>query len=271
MTLQKSTLLFACLSLISSLDNGCRSNPKAPQVSQIRASSLGHYILSIGIRADDLQEKEEIETLLENSQEHVHIPVKNRYNKAMVLIKDILLLILAIPTMVTLFQQVPQSWQSHNQQQPQATTPLPGCNCGTSVAQALQLNCKYDTLAAAWLPDHCRDDELTDLFDRSGDGPNGTWTYWADFNHTQVLSVDQVGALADLPEGGSFYMTHRWHLVHCMFYWRKHIRSRMVGLTLEPRYDTESHVQHCFKMFGEDGKRGAMSGVALNSNRWDAV
>lgn len=49
-----------------------------------------------------------------------------------------------------------------------------GCYCGTSSTEAKSMGCKYDSLAAAWLPEHCRDDELTAEFDRSGDGPNGT-------------------------------------------------------------------------------------------------
>lgn len=49
-----------------------------------------------------------------------------------------------------------------------------GCYCGTSSAEAKSMGCKYDSLAAAWLPEHCRDDELTAEFDHSGDGPNGT-------------------------------------------------------------------------------------------------
>ncbi|KAH8203021.1 hypothetical protein TruAng_002855 [Truncatella angustata] len=222
-------------------------------------------------RAADSKGIEESEMLLESLEGQA--PPRNRglYRDSMFVLKDIVLLVLAIPTLFNLFELVLQDRQNHIRQKPQSTPSLPGCNCGNSVAQALQLNCRYDTLAAAWLPDHCRDDELTELFNHSGDGPNGSWTYWADFEHTQELSVGQLGALADLPEGGVFYMTHRWHLVHCMFYWRKQIRSKTIGITLEPRYDTESHVQHCYKMFGEDGTRGAMSGVALNSNRWDAM
>lgn len=51
------------------------------------------------------------------------------------------------------------------------------CSCGKSVAEALKLGCKYDLLASAWLPEQCRDDELSAEFDRSGPGPNGEWTY----------------------------------------------------------------------------------------------
>lgn len=196
-----------------------------------------------------------------------------RYQKSIAILKDLILLALAIPTLITLFRQavhhIHPSDPRHSEYKPGEA--LPGCNCGNSVAQALQLNCKYDTLAAAWLPPHCIDAELTALFDRSGDGPNGTWTYWADQKHTKEIPVEDLGALADEPEGGTFYSTHRWHLVHCFFYWRKAIRSKTIGVTLEERYDTESHAVHCSRMMDADSSRGSVSGVALNSNRWDAM
>jgi hypothetical protein len=50
-----------------------------------------------------------------------------------------------------------------------------GCDCGDSVAEATSLGCKFDSLSMAWLPEHCRDDELTAEFNTAGNGPNGTW------------------------------------------------------------------------------------------------
>lgn len=51
------------------------------------------------------------------------------------------------------------------------------CSCGKSVAEAIANGCKYDLLASAWLPEQCRDDELTAEFNKAGPGPNGEWTY----------------------------------------------------------------------------------------------
>lgn len=127
----------------------------------------------------------------------------------------------------------------------------------------MKLGCKYDALAAAWLPPHCIDDDFTALFERSGDGPNGTWTYWSDRAHSKEVAV------ADDPRNGRFYATYRWHIVHCFFYWRKAVRSQALGITLEDRYNTETHAIHCSKMIDANHTIGAVSGVALNSNRWD--
>jgi hypothetical protein len=47
---------------------------------------------------------------------------------------------------------------------------IEGCDCGESVAEAISLGCKFDALSMAWLPEHCRDDELTAEFDMTGKG-----------------------------------------------------------------------------------------------------
>ncbi|OJJ42284.1 hypothetical protein ASPZODRAFT_147589 [Penicilliopsis zonata CBS 506.65] len=141
---------------------------------------------------------------------------------------------------------------------------LEGCQCGNSIAEAMEMGCKYDSLAAAWLPEHCRDDELTAEFERSGDGPNGSWLYYKDTHHTEPMTVEEVAALGDQPEA-RFHMTGQWHKVHCLFYWRKEHRFRFNGKTVEPRSDTEAHIHHCGQIFmGET--YGTVSGVVFNTN-----
>ena len=57
-----------------------------------------------------------------------------------------------------------------------------------------------------------------------------------------------------------------WHVVHCIFYWRKQIRARHTGVTVEPRYNSEGHTHHCGAVFRERGDPGVMAGVALKSD-----
>ncbi|KAJ3480581.1 hypothetical protein NLG97_g8040 [Lecanicillium saksenae] len=223
--------------------------------------------------------KEEEETLLgDKSPAHGFTSqcAKNNksssvYHKTITVLKDVILLALAVPTLITLCQSTLNHFHSESTTERGVSFALPGCNCGDSVEQALELNCKYDSLAAAWLPPHCRDDELTAEFDTFGDGPNGTWQYWADVHHTKELAVDELGALADLPRGGPFCTTHRWHLMHCFFYWCKAIRSEELGTMLELRYHSDGHAKHCAEMLDADGKKGAQAGVVLNSNLWEAL
>jgi hypothetical protein len=84
------------------------------------------------------------------------------------------------------------------------------CDCGSSVAEAISLGCKYDSLAAAWLPGHCRDDELTAEFETKGPGPNGSWIYWADRDHKIEVSLEEIAAMGDDPSQ-HFRMSWEWH------------------------------------------------------------
>jgi hypothetical protein len=129
--------------------------------------------------------------------------------------------------------------------------PMPvTCYCGTTIAEARTLGCKFDSLSVSWLPKHCRDDELTAEFDRSGPGPNGEWSYWADLNATQPITVEEASMLAgNPPSRAAFYSTYGWHVAHCAFFWRKEFRQRAKGLMFEKRHDKESHIQHCYTWF----------------------
>jgi hypothetical protein len=70
--------------------------------------------------------------------------------------------------------------------------------CGNSTTEATALGCKYDTLASAWLPEPCRDDELTAEFDRAG--PGGSWKYYSDENLTTELTLAELALYGDRKE-----------------------------------------------------------------------
>ncbi|RAH52303.1 hypothetical protein BO85DRAFT_454193 [Aspergillus piperis CBS 112811] len=157
------------------------------------------------------------------------------------------------------------------------TQPEPdiSCNCGDTITEALSNDCKYDSLAAAWLPPACRNDELTSAFEKVGSNPDGSWPYFADVNMTRPLSLKEVSMLPDTRAGGGeaqnvFYTTHRWHLVHCMYYWKKMFLSQELGTTIERRYNNVGHIEHCLRAVLEQ-KEGldnvtTGAGVALHSD-----
>ncbi|KAI3546925.1 hypothetical protein CABS01_01157 [Colletotrichum abscissum] len=185
--------------------------------------------------------------------------------------KDLILVAFAISGFVSLLQS-PTNIHSHFQSEGTATPDnlhaapaVTSCDCGNSTAEAVTLGCKYDSLAAAWLPEHCRDDELTAEFERSGPGPDGQWTYWADTAHTQEISVEEIAKMADNQEEMRFHMSGHWHVLHCIFYWRKEYRARFNGKIVEPRSDNEKHIKHCGKIFLDPGY-GTVAGVALNTD-----
>lgn len=120
------------------------------------------------------------------------------------------------------------------------------CDCGDSIREAISRNCTYDTLATAWLPPYCRDEELTAEFDKAGPGPDGAWAYFADQEGKVPLNRSEVAALGD--KGGSFWASRDWHIVHCLFYWQKYHRMRYTKIIMEERFDSLHHVQHCVRL-----------------------
>ncbi|KAF4334293.1 hypothetical protein FBEOM_11878 [Fusarium beomiforme] len=189
------------------------------------------------------------------------------------LLKDLVLLSLAVPGFVALVApsvactQVQGILAAKSNQVIINTAPLGHCNCGSSVAEAVEMGCKYDALAAAWLPDQCRDDALTAEFERMGHEKDGKWPYYSDRNLTSKILAEDLGHKADEP-GFLFYSTGEWHMAHCLFYWKKQFRARFNNITVEPRYDNERHIQHCITVLLQPRalKGVVQAGVELDSD-----
>jgi hypothetical protein len=81
------------------------------------------------------------------------------------------------------------------------------CSCGKTVEEALAMGCKFDSHALAWLPEHCRDDELTAEFEKLGPLPDGSWELFATPDRTQPLNFSDIS----MKPGTKFYMTMEWH------------------------------------------------------------
>lgn len=143
----------------------------------------------------------------------------------------------------------------------QATTTPISCDCGRSIAEAEAMGCKYDTMAASWLTEACRDDELSAEFDKAGPGPGGKWYYWADHNKTRELSIHELSHIADIPYG-VFYTEWAWHVAHCTYYWRKQWR----GIAYLPPESTYGHIVHCEEVIFGNQEAIIVSGVGLNSS-----
>lgn len=120
------------------------------------------------------------------------------------------------------------------------------CDCGQTVMEAVSRDCTYDSLATAWLPPYCRDEELTVEFDKAGPGPGGEWEYFADENGTQPLGKEEIAILGET--GGSFWSSRDWHIAHCVFYWQKYRRMEQTGAVMERRFDGIHHVKHCSQL-----------------------
>ena len=119
------------------------------------------------------------------------------------------------------------------------------CYCGNSTREAIALGCKYDSLAQSWLPDHCRDDELVEEFEKSGPNEGGGWSFFRDQNHTSPMTYEEVSMLPDT--GGQWFTEWDWHAAHCMYYWKKQWRSwHGKGHELyETTTGAYGHIAHC--------------------------
>ncbi|KUJ15247.1 uncharacterized protein LY89DRAFT_564653, partial [Mollisia scopiformis] len=120
------------------------------------------------------------------------------------------------------------------------------CYCGKSVEEAKSLGCKYVTMSAAYLPPHCRDDELDEEFSRLGHKPDGSWTYHSDFERNHETDVADIATWAGSEK--RFYTSWEWHVMHCLFYWRKLHRAQFSDVMIEPRFNNDGHLHHCAKL-----------------------
>ena len=64
------------------------------------------------------------------------------------------------------------------------------------------------------------------------------------------------------------HMSEKWHKLHCMFYWRKLYRTKFNGKMVEPRSDSERHINHCGHVLMMPNV-GTVSGVELNTDGSD--
>jgi hypothetical protein len=142
------------------------------------------------------------------------------------------------------------------------------CDCGKSIIEARRRGCEWDSMAGAWLPEHCRDPELTEQFKRSS--PAGAWIYYADESKGVVLNETQVSRLAEADKH-TYWVTLDWHVAHCLFYWKKTRRSEWTGTVIEERYSNIDHIVHCEELIwrwrGLDGGQ-VVAQEAVLSSEW---
>ncbi|KAK5655854.1 hypothetical protein OQA88_5393 [Cercophora sp. LCS_1] len=193
-------------------------------------------------------------------EDEIKPPLKTRKTRRDVLlvVKDMTLTTLAILGLLAIIYSTQQSQRGIG-------TLRKSCNCGNSVAEARARGCKYDSLGTAWLPDHCRDDELTAEFERSGDGPDGRWLYFADPRLTKPLKLEEVADLGDVPNA-TFHVGVGWHTAHCFFSWRFEHRARQNGKVVQGRVDNEMHIHHCRDVILHHAGQGVEAGVSLNAD-----
>jgi hypothetical protein len=119
---------------------------------------------------------------------------------------------------------------------------IPKYACGTTVDEARALGCKFDVLAAAWMPEACLDEELTEEFRN-----RGPWQYFADASGKVELSEEELSMRVG-PDG-MFWTTQKWHVIHCAYQWRKMHRAMQSGRRIESSLADYAHTKHCGHVF----------------------
>ncbi|KAF4543344.1 uncharacterized protein LTHEOB_43 [Lasiodiplodia theobromae] len=120
--------------------------------------------------------------------------------------------------------------------------------CPQIADEARALGCVFDELENRFTKPECINADITDEFTRAGPGPDGAWFYRTEIDgNMTTVNVSQV---IDLIEPGRMvWQTTRWHLLHCMFVWRKISLSRFDGTLLPMNREEEAtHGKHCERL-----------------------
>jgi hypothetical protein len=99
--------------------------------------------------------------------------------------------------------------------------PADKCYCGTSIAEARSLGCKFEPMSPAWLPPRCRAESLSQAFEKAArrsafdaaaadDPDEARWRYFRDAEMMQEVSVEEFGGFADT--GHRFYASYDWYV-----------------------------------------------------------
>jgi hypothetical protein len=97
-------------------------------------------------------------------------PSTKRIHRYITILRNLLVYSLAFWGFFSIIQNLPGEYRARFGTVPTQDHRINGCVCGETIEEATSLGCKFDSLSMAWLPDHCRDDELTAEFETTGKG-----------------------------------------------------------------------------------------------------
>ncbi|EKG13612.1 hypothetical protein MPH_09221 [Macrophomina phaseolina MS6] len=120
--------------------------------------------------------------------------------------------------------------------------------CPQTAREAGPQGCVFDELENRFTKPECINEQITEEFRRSGPGTGGAWLYRTEIDGN-MTTVDVSQVIELIEPGRVVWQTTRWHLLHCMFVWRKISLSRFDG-TLLPmgREEEATHGEHCERL-----------------------
>ncbi|KAH0521959.1 hypothetical protein TsFJ059_005886 [Trichoderma semiorbis] len=117
-------------------------------------------------------------------------------------------------------------------------------DCGNSPADAQALGCRYSIVLHSWLPQDCLTDD--DMEDEKLMYDGRSWPYEINGKN---LTMDEL----HLGDYGHFTTTFDWHVVHCMYVWKRIHRAALDASRKIDSYTANfHHTNHCVKMIGGD-------------------
>ncbi|MCJ1301988.1 hypothetical protein MMC08_004789 [Hypocenomyce scalaris] len=127
--------------------------------------------------------------------------------------------------------------QFYSVDSPQAT------GCGSTVEEAIALDCRFDELSDLWLPRKCSR-KYEEEYLRTNDG--GPFVYWLDPEGKHVITDRSQYA-----GGATYYSTTRDHLRHCEYNLYRFADSLMTGELVGHSEGFGPHMHHCAQILGK--------------------
>jgi len=138
-------------------------------------------------------------------------------------------------------------------------------NCGTSIKEALSLNCTYDHLSKAWLPDFCPRDMNEEFILASENGTR--WKYFRDSE--AKIEIKDIASLAHSGPGEMWFSTKREHIAHCRYMilrlHRALKRATQGDLRIDDLLMAYGHTEHCVGMMYDMASKSGDVDSAIGS------
>jgi len=118
--------------------------------------------------------------------------------------------------------------------------------CGKTPEEALARGCEFDMLATAWLP-------VGDAADLEGAEflAIGQWDYYRALHGTEKYNSYEPEVLGSITRPHSIWTSRRWHVVHCLYMFKKLNRALVKGWQVDGEVISEPHTEHCMGAFQE--------------------
>ena len=124
--------------------------------------------------------------------------------------------------------------------------------CGSSLTEALALNCTFDQLSTSWLPRSCprggNDAFISRGFEDIGQPTTG-WPYYRDSSGQEPLSLTELSHLTN--PGDKYWTTNGEHLAHCAFSFIRIAEALDSGSRTDWMVGKLGHNIHCAKIMLE--------------------